>query len=181
MNEEEAASTNEAYERAVQLAQRGKYTEAKAIIGPLLEKGAQNAELYRIYGQILAEEGDRAGAMNHLIDALKWDPRLTDALIMMGNLYAEGAQDLATAQVFYDKVMELEPENYLALNNIGGVLAKSGQLEQGMAFFQKALEVKPDFPNALYGIALANYKAGSYLESFAYCTQAMKAAHSWLV
>ncbi|WP_282779554.1 tetratricopeptide repeat protein [Phaeodactylibacter xiamenensis] len=95
---------------------------------------------------------------------------------MMGNLYAEGDSDLETAQVFFDKVMELEPENYVALNNIGGVLAKSGQLEQAATFFNRVLEAKPGFPNALYGLALGSFKGQDYLQSFEYCCRAMSSA-----
>lgn len=168
VDEAEAANTHDAYERAVQLAQRGQYAEAKAIIEPLLEKGSQNAELYRIYGQMLAEEGETEQAIDHLIEALRWNPQHTDALLMMGNLYAE-QQDMPTAQLFYGRVMEADPDNYLALNNIGGVLAKKGQLEAAIPFFERSLQAKADFPNALYGLALAEYRLGDNQESFERC------------
>lgn len=172
VDESEAVTTEAAYERAVQYAQSGQYTEAKAIVRPLLEKGTRNAELYRIYGQILAEEGSTEEAINYLIEALRLNPQHTEALIMMGNLYA-AQQDMPTSQLFYGKVREVAPDNYLALNNIGGVLAKQGQLEAAIPFFERALEVKADFPNALYGLALAEYQLGDYLKCFERCSSTL--------
>lgn len=172
VDESEAVTTEAAYERAVQYAQSGQYTEAKAIVRPLLEKGTRNAELYRIYGQILAEEGSTEEAINYLIEALRLNPQHTEALIMMGNLYA-AQQDMPTSQLFYGKVREVAPDNYLALNNIGGVLAKQGQLEAATPFFERALEVKADFPNALYGLALAEYQLGDYLKCFERCSSTL--------
>jgi Tfp pilus assembly protein PilF len=176
VDEQEVSKVNKVYQSALYLASKGAYDRAKVIIKPLLDEGTQNAELFRVYGQCLAEEGDKEGAMDYLIDALKWDPNHTESLIVMGNLYAEGKGDLETAQVFFDKVMELEPDNYLALNNIGGVLSKSGQLEQGAVFFKRALEAEPNFPFALYGLALTSFKTADYAECFDYCCRAMSSA-----
>jgi len=176
VDEAEAASTRQAYAQVVKLAERGQYAQARAILQPILEKGTQNADLYRIYGQILAEEGEAASAMDYLIEALRWNPKLTDALILMGNLYAEKEGDMDTAQLFYDRVMELDAGNYLALNNIGGVWAKTGQLDKAISFFERSLQAQPDFPNALYGLALAHYKNGAYRESFEQCLSAMRGA-----
>lgn len=106
VDEHKVAKVNKVYQEALKLAAKGSYDRAKALVKPLIDEGTQNAELFRVYGQCLAEEGDKEGAMNSLIDALKWDPNHTDSLIMMGNLYSEGDGELENAT---GRLIEIEP------------------------------------------------------------------------
>lgn len=179
IGEEEARKVAEQHRRIVQLAENGNFEPAKKLLIPLLEEGSRNADLYRIYGQILEQEGEPAAAMDHLIEALRWNPRNTDALIMMGNIFANYRNDVDTAQLYYNQVVAIEPGNYLALNNIAGVLAKSGKLETALEFFEKARTAQPNYPNTLYGIALTHYHLKDLYPAFDFASQAMKASLQW--
>jgi tetratricopeptide (TPR) repeat protein len=56
----------------------------------------------------------------------------------------------------WKKVLELDPRNAKAHNNLGGVLVLQGNLTEGMAHLQQALEIDPDYSEAQsnFGIAL---------------------------
>lgn len=178
-SEKESKKINEQYLRIVQLAEKGKFEQVKGLLIPLLKEGSQNADLYRIYGQILEQEGQSEAAMDQLIEALRWNPKNTDALIMMGNIFANYKNEVGTAQLYYNQVVTIEPDNYLALNNIAGVLAKSGKLAAALAFFDKALAAQPNYPNTLYGIALTHYHLKDHYQAFDFASQAMKASLQW--
>jgi len=179
ISEKESKKINEQYRRIVQLAEKGKFEQVKGLLIPLLKEGSQNADLYRIYGQILEQEGQPQAAMDQLIEALRWNPKNMEALIMMGNIFANYRNDIDTAQLYYNQVVAIEPDNYLALNNIAGVLAKSGKLAAALAFFDKALAAQPNYPNTLYGIALTHYHLKDHYLAFDFASQAMKASLQW--
>lgn len=171
---EQAKEAQDTFDQIVKNAEQGEFNKAKELIKTLIKKGSRNAEVYRIYGQILSEEGDPDGGINQLIESLKWNPQNTNALLMMGNIYASAKNDIETAEVFYRKVMEYESKNYLALNNIAGIIAKSGNFEKALKYFKKAHEINPKYPNTLYGLALTHYNQGDYLNAFDQASAALK-------
>ncbi len=171
---EQAKEAQKTFDQIVKSAEKGQFDRAKELIKTLIEKGNRNSEVYRIYGQILSEEGDADGGINQLIESLKWNPQNTNALLMMGNIYASAKNDIETAQVFYRKVMEHESKNYIALNNIAGIIAKSGNLEKALKYFEKAHEINPKYPNTLYGLALTHYSQGNYLDAFDKASSGLK-------
>src|SRR5690606_32429316 len=72
------------FKKAVELCEKGKFTDAKPILIKLIEQNPTHSEYHRIMGQILSEEGDQDEAINCLIDALRWDSKNGWALLMMG-------------------------------------------------------------------------------------------------
>ncbi|MCB0553455.1 MAG: tetratricopeptide repeat protein [Phaeodactylibacter sp.] len=171
-----AQAARETQQRIIALSEKGQYAQAKALLEPIIQAGASNSELYRIYGQILYQEGDTDAAMNHLIDALRWNPENTAALIMLGNLYAQVQDDLPTALQFFQKAVSLQPGDYTALNNLAGILAKTNRMEEALERFHRVLELKPDYPQASYGIALIFEQQGNLLEAFNWAIRALQAA-----
>ena len=110
------------YDHAVRLAEQRQYSEAKKVLKGLIKDNPSNSEYHRIYGQILSDEGDQEGAINHLIDALRWNPRNNHALTMMGNIYAKFNNDVDTALLYYEQAVRQNPKDNIALNNIGANL-----------------------------------------------------------
>ncbi|MBZ0169908.1 MAG: tetratricopeptide repeat protein, partial [Kofleriaceae bacterium] len=96
------------FRKVVALAEKRKFAEVKPILRNLISKNRTNSEYYRINGQILSEEGDQEGAINSLIDALRWDPKNAWALLMMGNIFAKYKDDIATAMKYYDQVLKVD-------------------------------------------------------------------------
>ncbi len=154
------------FNQVINLCEKGDYKAAKAILDELLSRNKTNSEYYRIYGQILSDEGDHESAINHLIDALKWDPENSHALIMMGNVYARDLDDVETAQKYYTKTLEVDPKNHIAANNIAGNLMNQKKLKEARYYFDKALEINSSYPNTHYGLALIEHMEGNKLKAF---------------
>ena len=142
------------YRKTVVLCEKGKYSEAKKILQDLIQKNPTNSEYHRIMGQILSDEGDQEEAINYLIDALRWDSKNGWALVMMGNIFAKFKNDLPTAMKYYDQALVANPNDNIAINNIGGNLLQKGKLEEAKKYFWEALKINNEYPNTHFALGM---------------------------
>ena len=68
----QASEVKSTYDQIVMNAEKGQFDKAKNLIKDLIKQGSRNSEVYRIYGQILSEEGNSEDGINQLIESLKW-------------------------------------------------------------------------------------------------------------
>ncbi|MGA7932466.1 MAG: tetratricopeptide repeat protein [Kovacikia sp.] len=80
-------------------------------------------------------------------------------------LYFEGRYEDTIA--FYDKAIQIEPENPKAWFGRGAALAKLQQLEEAIAAYEKAIQIKPDFSEAWFGKGAALAKSQQLGEAIA--------------
>src|SRR4030065_1191930 len=170
------ANEKKDFDKVVALCEKGKYDLAKPILNKLVKNNPAISEYYRILGQIYSEEGDQEKAINFLVDALKWDPRNTYALIMMGNIFARFKDDINTAMKYYDQALSVNPKDGIALNNIGANLMKLGKTEEAKRYFELAYEINPNYSNTTYAFGLMASNNGDYLKAFEYGIQSVKNA-----
>ena len=162
------------YQKVVALCEKGQYDEAKKILLPLLEKAPHVSEYHRILGQIYFDEGQHDDAIDCLIDALRWDPKNIHAYILMGNIYAKHRDDIVTAMKYFDRALDINPDDAVAMDNMGVVLMKQGQPDKAEQYFEKAYRTDPDYPNTHYAIALLADMKEDYVTAFNYAVSAMK-------
>ena len=91
--------TNQELREIIPLSSSDKQEEARQLLKPLIKSGTHNSEIYRIYGQILVEEGNYEEALIQLIDALRLNPQDGNAILMPGNISARYFRDKSTALV----------------------------------------------------------------------------------
>lgn len=175
-DESKAQAAKETHKRIIVLSEKGQYAKARQLLEPIIQKGAINSDLHRIYGQILYDEGQPDAAMDSFIEALRWNPENNAALIIVGNLYAQVQNDTETALQFFRRAVDLDPEDHVALNNMAGLLAKQGKLQEARKHFQRVLELEPGYPQAAYGIALLHDQEGELLPAFDWAIRALKAS-----
>ena len=125
-------------------------------------------------GQILSDEGFQEEAVNCLIDALRWDSKNGWALIMMGNILAKFQNDVPTAMKYYDQAIQVNPNDNIAINNLGTNFLQSGKIKEGLEYLEKAYAVNKDYPNTIYGIGLANEMLGNNLIAFEFAVEGYK-------
>ncbi len=164
------------YEKVVGLCEKGKYEEAKPILKKLIEINPTNSEYHRIMGQILSDESDQEEAINSLIDALKWDPTNGFALLMMGNIFARYKDDIDTALKYYNQALKINPQDHIAINNIGANLLQMGKTQEGIVYLEKAFAINPNYHYTSYGLSLAYEKSGNLLLAFNYAIKCLGAS-----
>jgi tetratricopeptide (TPR) repeat protein len=84
IDEAEVDRTNAEYQRIVHFAEKGKYDEAKKRIAFVIEKGTAHSDTYRIYGQILFDQGEFDASLDQFIEALRWNMETTSHHSKMG-------------------------------------------------------------------------------------------------
>jgi len=67
--------SNEFY-KATDLCSKGQYLQAIPMLEKLISQNPTQSEYYRNLAQAHEELGDYQKAIDHLIDALKWDPKI---------------------------------------------------------------------------------------------------------
>lgn len=142
------------YRKTVALCEKGKYSEARQILKTLIDKNPTNSEYHRIMGQIRSEEGDQDEAIDYLIDALRWDPKNSWALVMMGNIFSKFKNDISIAMKYYDQALVAKPDDNIAINNIGANLMQQGKIEEAKKYFLEAIKINDHYPNTHYALGL---------------------------
>ncbi len=164
--------------QATNLCAQGKFVEARPIFEELIKKTPHVSEYYRNLAQTFEEDGQHEKAIDILIDALRWDPKNHWALILMGNIYARHKDDPDTAMTYYDQVVNADPGNFIALNNIGGAFLQNGKLDLGEKYMLKAYQINPKYPNTSYALGLIAEMKGDNLSAFKYAQEAIKNSDS---
>jgi tetratricopeptide (TPR) repeat protein len=62
------------------------------------------------------------------------------------------AGHLNAAQRWYHKSLDLQKENAVAWNHLGGIVQVQGSLETAVTYYNKAIVTKPDYPEAHYNL-----------------------------
>jgi len=166
MDAERIMGREKLFAEAKLLCEKGKFDEGRVKLQKLVEEDPTHSEYHRMLGQIAAEQGNTDDAIDHLIDALKWDPKNTYALTMMGNIWARDKNDMATAMRYYQSALEVDPGDHIALNNIATQYLIKRDWTNARIWFTKALEVEPTYPNALHGKAVVLLQLGEMRGAF---------------
>lgn len=74
-------------------------------------------------------------------------------LIMLGNLHFD-AQHWQAARLWYERALELEPENPDVLTDLAVVYRNLGQPERALELLEKASALRPNHPVTLYNLVV---------------------------
>jgi tetratricopeptide (TPR) repeat protein len=92
-----------------------------------------------------------------LEQAVKQDPKNSEAWITLGNLFFDSNQP-KNAIESYENALQLKPgkENPSVITDLGVIYWRNGQPEKAVETFEKAIEIDPSFEVALFnkGIVL---------------------------
>lgn len=106
------------------------------------EQNGARASILTSYGVYLASLGRKAEAERVVNEALRLNPKQTQAYIILGNLLDEtGRKD--EARKAYRTAIGLEPDNVRAHYNIGLLLSEQGDIEAAEQEFLKTLHLDP--------------------------------------
>jgi arylsulfatase A-like enzyme/tetratricopeptide (TPR) repeat protein len=90
-------------------------------------------------GELVAND-DRAGATKLLESALREDPRMPQALLMLGGAYSEMGRT-AEAKAQFDLVLKDDPQSVQALVGMAGLLMREGKIKDVVALCKKTLSL----------------------------------------
>ena len=146
--------TEDAYRRlALIYWRRGQPREAVATLEAALKNGITQSEVRIKLGQYLAESGQPDKAIALLAGEAGDDP---DALVALGNAYQLGDRPADAIRTF-KRLLDVDPKNGLAWENIGTSQLQSGDVAAAEASLRRAIELDRSLAGAhtALGVALA--------------------------
>jgi tetratricopeptide (TPR) repeat protein len=161
------------YNELLRLCEFRNFDKALNLAKELASEYPTVSEYHRLLGQIYSELNEQEEAINSLIDALRWNPKNEWALLMMGNIFVKHKNDVDTALIYYNQILEHTPDNHLTLNNIGVILYKMGRGEDALNYLQKGLKVNPNYPNTYLALGLIKQNNSLDLEAFDFAIKAI--------
>lgn len=154
------------YDKAVSLCEAGKFPSALKMLEKLLLSDPTNAEYYRLKGHILFETGKPEEALSCLLDSLRWNRTNPAALLLLGNIHFSHKHDLATAMIFYEEVLNLNPTDNITINNIGGIFLSRGEYAKAKEYLERAWRIDPNYPNTMHALGIIAEREGDLNEAF---------------
>ena len=146
--------TEDAYRRlALAYWRRGQPRDAIATLEAALKNGITQSEVRIKLGQYLAESGQPDKAIALLAGEAGDDP---DALVALGNAYQLGGHPADAIRTF-KRLLEIDPKNGLAWENIGTSQLQSGDVAAAEASLRRAIELDRSLAGAhtALGVVLA--------------------------
>lgn len=123
-----------------------------------------SARAHLLKGQTLLATIDTIFALSEMTEAIRLDPKFTDAYDKRGQVYYEqNKYDLAGAD--YKKLIELNPADLMGYKGLGRNFQAKGQHDEAIRLFNKVVGMYPDYSSGYAFRAESYLKLGKYLEA----------------
>ena len=129
-----------------------------------------------IAGNLMSVDSDAAKkiAEEILRTILKNDPRYPEALYSLAILLGMEGRTEEAADI-YRKLLEIEPDNLIAINNLAWILCEDmGQPQQALDLAQRGLKVAPEYVDLIDTRGMAYFRLGQFqkaVQDFAKCVE----------
>jgi Tfp pilus assembly protein PilF len=149
--------------KGVEEAGQGRLSNALKFFEEVLTVIPENVDARRNMAKVYLEQKRMDKAKQCLNECLQIDPRDTWSYVMLGNIYARNEKNPDVATFYYDKCLELQPNDAMVMTNYATLMMEKGDFQKAEVLFKKAIKIQ-DVPNAYYGLALL-YRMGNHLEA----------------
>ncbi len=150
------------------------YKGAEAALHKAIELDKNNTDAILKLGQVLNAEGSPDQALAVYQQGVKDHPRDIPLWLLLGETF-ESRRDWDNAKASYQKILEIQPENPIASNNLAYVmLQQGGNVDIALAMAQTARRGMPDSANAADTLGWAYYKKGAYASAIGLFQEALQ-------
>ena len=164
---------------ATLLAEAGRVAEAVSLFTPRLKGGPEDYDQYLLLASVLMDAGrgrEAAEAMRKALDVVPADREdlRTQALLILSSAQ-ERAGDTKASEESLRQVLAKDPENPIALNNLGYFLTERNErLDEAAGLIQRAVKVEPTNPSYLDSLGWVYFKLGKLEEAERYLRDAVR-------
>lgn len=144
------------YQKGKTLTGFGDFEEALKSYNQSIAINPNSSESWYWKAGVLAELGRYDEAVRAYDDAIKVDPSQADCWLSRGgalnkiNREAEANASFARAAELYDKAIEANPLDIMALQGKGTALYHMGMINDSIRYFDRVIEYKPTFYRSYY-------------------------------
>ena len=130
----------------------------------LLKKNPEFIGLYNIVGISLHRQKKYEEAINIFHKGLLHDPISLDLTLNLANAYKSG-NNLKTAEEYYKKNLELNPNHFLTLLNYGNLKNDLNMVEESISLYDQAIKVDNDNFSVHFNKAFMLQSVGNFKDS----------------
>lgn len=123
----------------------------------------ENVAARRNIAKVYLEQKKIDKAKQRPNECLQIDPKDTWSHVMLANIYARNENNPDVAAFYYDKCLEIQPNDAMVMTNYTTLMMEKGEFQKAEILFKKAIKIQ-DIPNAYYGLALL-YRMGNHIEA----------------
>jgi cytochrome c-type biogenesis protein CcmH/NrfG len=98
-----------------------------------------------------------AQAAQPMLTKLQANPKDSDTLIQLGNLYYDG-QAYPQAIDYYGKALEINPKNADVITDLGTAYWYTGNPDKAIDEFQKSLAIRPNHPGTMFNLGIVKWQ-----------------------
>ncbi len=154
--------------------QRNKLPEAKTALEKGLVQFPDDFDFLNLLGNIEQTLGNTSGALVYYEKAREQNPEDVNNLVALAGLY-ETMKRYKESNAAYEKVLSIEPDNALALNNYAYYLSVRGErLNDAQRMSKKSLENNPENASYLDTYGWILFKLNKYEEARDYILKSLK-------
>jgi len=153
--QEREAGVREALDVAAQHVRRGRLEEAMELYRRVFQLDPNNFEAAVGVGDALLASGRAGDAIMAYGGALKARPEGSAGLFINRGAALVEANDFEAASSSFRRALALEPENVMALTNLGSACAQMGMVDEALDLFSKVKALKPESASGYFNTALA--------------------------
>lgn len=158
---------------AKDLAEKKSFFKAKKILDELISEYPSVSEFYRLYGQILSEDGKLDESESYLINGLKYDPKNIWALVVLWNVYKKQGKN-HLAKKLYKRAIDLDNKDFYALSNYWALCVEEWEYDEWEKNLLLALALNPEYSIAHYSLSSVYFYQGKYQQSFKQALSALR-------
>jgi cellulose synthase operon protein C len=123
--------------------------EASRAYDRALEQSPQSSILWSDVGRFRMNTGNLAGAIDAASEAMRFNPRNIDALVLTGELM-RAQYGLVAAIPWFERALVVDPGNVRAMGELAATLGDSGRNRDMLAMTRRILAVEPTNAQAFY-------------------------------
>ena len=143
-----------AFNRAMELQQRGQWPEAADAWRKFLELEPSHAGAHANLGAVLSRLGQYDEAVKCYDNALRLNPQLTNALFNLGVTHYRAGQFTKASETL-TRYLAASPDSWQARQMLGLALVELGRDEEAAPPLEAALKANPQDVSLLFGLGLA--------------------------
>ena len=138
------------------------FDQAAATAQQAMQLNPNDGEAVAMYAQIQVARGQAGNAIGAWQRWSQAHPTNAGALALIGML-EEGAGDKAKAQDYYQKALQIDPEQPIASNNLAYMMLENGgNADVALSLAETSRRAMPNSPNSADTLAWAYYYKGTY-------------------
>ncbi len=147
--------------------------EVENVLHEAIEANPNNPELHTELGLMFLSDGQVRNAISEFDKSVKNSPGHIASLSLGALARADIAEDLDTARAMIERASAAAPHEPINQDILGWVMARQGQLDEGVALMSRAAEQEPDDVTIQYHLGIAELLRGNLAPARAHLMMAL--------